>query len=169
MKLIAIFFTAFLLCACCREEERPASVEKGVYLFVAPDCVIANRYAPTIQRLEGAFSPIRFTLVYADPDLSQPEIERHIEEFGLPENYLHDRDHSLIALTGVSRTPEAVVFDGKEIIYRGRIDNRFVDFGKSRPKATQHDLANAVDALIKGIKPEVSQTTVVGCQIPELR
>ena len=35
-------------------------------------------------------------------------------------------------------------------IYLGRIDNRYIDFGRQRPQATQHDLQDAISAALQG-------------------
>ena len=66
-------------------------------------------------------------------------------------------------------TPEAAVFADGELVYRGRIDDRFVDFGKTRAAATTHDLAFALQAILDGRPVPESRTRAVGCFIPELK
>ena len=67
-------------------------------------------------------------------------------------------------------TPEAAVFsaDGREL-YRGRIDNRMVDFGKERPAPTRRDLDDALASILNH-KPVIDAIRpAVGCYLPEQR
>ena len=64
---------------------------------------------------------------------------------------LRDPDHTLVAATKATITPEAVVFDGNwSQVYRGRINDQFEDFGKSKPAASKHDLRDAIEATLAG-------------------
>ena len=56
-----------------------------------------------------------------------------------------------------------------KLVYHGRIDDRFIDFGKSRPEATVHDLQNAIDAALAGRKVTPAETKAIGCYIADLR
>jgi len=130
-------------------QDRPVRPFQGsnapalVFLFVRTDCPISNRYAPEIRRLAAKYGKQgpSFWLVYPDGTESIQEIRKHLVDFQLPIAALRDPKHVLAKLAGVRVTPEAAVFltDGTQV-YRGRIDDRFVDFGKQRPEATQHDL-----------------------------
>ena len=50
-------------------------------------------------------------------------------------------------------TPEAVVYRPRpaHLLYEGRIDDRFPDFGRERDIATVQDLRRALDALRAGL------------------
>lgn len=142
-----------------------------VFIFVRTDCPIANRYAPEIQRLFVKYAPqgIAFWLVYPDPDTRPSEIARHTKEYQLSLKALRDPQHRLVKKAGVRVTPEVAVFypDGRAA-YRGRIDDRYVDFGKERPAPTQHDLDEVLVSILGG-KPVTNATTrAVGCYISEL-
>lgn len=63
-------------------------------------------------------------------------------------------------------TPEAVVVDRNgEIRYRGRIDNFYADLGKPRQQITQHDLADALNAVLAGKPVLHPETKALGCYI----
>ena len=38
----------------------------------------------------------------------------------------------LVKQTGVTVTPEVAIISGTRVLYRGRIDDRYIDFGKER-------------------------------------
>lgn len=139
-----------------------------VYVFTSVECPIANRYAPELERLRKTFSPrgVAFALVYPNADETPETIRAHVAEYGLGFEALRDSRHDLVRAVGATVTPEAVVI-GKNgaLAYRGRIDDRFVDFGETRPRATRHDLADAIEAVLAGRKPETGETKAIGCFI----
>ena len=143
----------------------------SVFLFMRSDCPIANRYAPELRRLHEAFSPrgVRFWLVYVDPSEEAGSIQRHAEEYQVPGEILRDSGHRLVRLTGARVTPEAAVFDaGGRLVYRGRIDDRYPDFGKARAKPNRRDLMLALESVLQGETVAEPETRAVGCFIADL-
>lgn len=141
-------------------------------IFVGTDCPISNRYAPEIQRLAERFSPedVAFWLVYVDPDLELEEIRRHVEDFSYTITALHDPAHALVARAQAEVTPTAAVFNGDgDLVYSGRIDDRYIDFGKARPQARKRDLQEALEAVLAGRPPTNARTRAVGCYIADLK
>jgi AhpC/TSA family len=140
-----------------------------VLIFSSTDCPIANRYAPEIRRLFETFAPrkVAFWLVYADRDQPAEAIRQHGEEFELSIPAVRDPEHRLVKFCSARRTPEAFVFGrGRRQIYRGRIDDRFTDYGKYREVAAHHDLEEAIVAALAGETVAEPVTTVIGCHIP---
>lgn len=139
-------------------------------VFVRSDCPIANRYAPELKRLHEAWAetPLRMRLVYPDRDESAESIAKHLSEHGLAIPALRDPEHALVAHAGATITPEAALYLDGELRYRGRIDDRFPDFGKSRAEPSRRDLELAVDALLAGREIEVPRTEAVGCFLGDL-
>jgi len=68
----------------------------------------------------------------------------------------------------VSTAPEVAVLapDGT-VLYRGRIDDWYADYGKRRAQPTQNDLRNALDAILQGKKVTAPTTKALGCPLPE--
>lgn len=146
----------------------------AVLVFVRTDCPIANRYAPELRRLREAFAGkgVTFWLVYADPTDTPEAIRRHQRDFGLEFRALRDPQHELVRATQATVTPEAAVFvagaGGPRMVYRGRIDDRYVDFGRSRPAPTVRDLREVLQAIAAGQALTPRTTPAVGCFIPPL-
>jgi hypothetical protein len=140
-----------------------------VLVFSDPECPIANAYAPELRRLHAEFAPqgACFYLVYADPVRSAEEVRAHREAFGYPFPALLDPDHELVEHCGVTTTPEACVFrPSGELAYRGRIDDRYVDFGKQRAAPTVRDLRDAIGAVLAGTPFTGPWPAAIGCTIP---
>jgi hypothetical protein len=139
-----------------------------VFLFVRTDCPISNRYAPEMRRLASKYARrgASFWLVYPDATESARDIRKHLAEYELPLSALRDPNHILVKLATVKVTPEAAVFLASGIqVYHGRIDDRFVDFGKERPEATEKDLDQALSAALNHQPVAKPVTRAVGCSI----
>lgn len=149
----------------------------AVFVFTRIDCPISNRYAPEVRRLARAFAAdgVRFYLVYPNPKATAEEIRAHLADYGydagdgdeLPA--LRDPLQTLAAAVGTEVTPEAAVLDtGGRLVYRGRIDDRWVAFGKLRAEPTRRDLQEVLTALVAGDPVEPRTTRAVGCFIEDL-
>lgn len=146
--------------------------EVTVFLFTSTDCPISNRYAPEVRRIFGKFHHrgVAFWLVYPDPADSVEAIRQHVKDFGYPFAALRDPEHGLVLRTGVQVTPEAAVFGpGAQMVYRGRIDDRYVEFGKARPVPTRRDLEEALVATLEGKRIAAASVPAIGCFIADLR
>ena len=55
-----------------------------------------------------------------------------------------------------------------KIVYRGRINNFYEDFGKPRRVITQHDLRDALKAVLAGQPAPNPRGECIGCFIPKL-
>ena len=143
----------------------------AVFLFVATDCPISNSYAPEIIRICDRYGgetagTFRFYLVYPDAELSPAAARTHLKEFGYTCPAFIDTHHELTKRFGPKVTPEAVVVgrDGS-VLYRGRIDDKWAGYGRSRPEPTVRDLRAALDAIRAGKPVPARETEAIGCPI----
>ena len=152
-----------------------ATAKATVLVFVGTDCPISNRYAPEILRLQRRFAPqgVAFWLVYAQRTESTEAIRHHLGEYFETAAALRDPEHQLVRRAAARVTPEAAVFvpggSGARLVYHGRIDDRYVAFGRVRAAPTTHDLEDAVAAVLAGRAVPHQVTPAVGCFIPDLR
>lgn len=145
-----------------------AAEKVTVDLFVAPDCPIANAYAPEFERLHLAYRDkgVSLRLVFPDRDLDEERVKAHLEEFGLTMPFVIDRDHALVRRADATTTPEAVVFDREgNVVYSGRIDDRYTDLGARRQEAKERYLSDAIEAVLLGKRPPLARTEPIGCLI----
>lgn len=142
-----------------------------VLLFVRTDCPITNRYAPELQRLAQEFKArsVSFWLVYPDQDEAPAHIKAHMRDFDFPGEALRDPHHVLVKQAHATVAPEAAVFNGAgKLVYHGRIDDRYVDIGKTRPAAQVHDLEDAIQAVLAGQPVAHAETRAVGCSLADV-
>lgn len=142
-----------------------------VLLFVRTDCPISNRYAPVIRALAERYAGrVRFYSVFVAPDESASSVQTYMREYAPGTIPLLDPAHALVRRAGATVTPEAALFDADdELVYRGRIDDRYIAFGKARPRATVHDLADAIEAVLEGTPIARPRTPAVGCYIRDVK
>jgi len=148
-----------------------ASGSPLVLIFVRTDCPISNRYAPTIQTLSKKYAgSALLMLVYPDKSETPQDIEKHLHDYGYKLAALRDTEHDLVKLSEVQITPEAAVFSGQgELIYHGRIDNWYKDFGHARSAPTTHELDDAIQAALNRAHPAPASVGGVGCYISDLK
>ena len=152
--------------------QAPAGTNAIVFLFTSTDCPISNRYAPEVRRIAETFASkgVVFRLVYPYPGDDAAAIREHMTAFsyaGVVEA-VRDPQHALVKFVGATITPEVAIAAGGRIVYRGRIDDRYVDLGRERPAPTRRDLFDALTAIVAGKPAPHATTQAVGCFISDL-
>ena len=142
-----------------------------VYLFVAAKCPISNRYVPEMKRIRELCKARGhdFFVLYPDPEASVEALRKHADDYGLTEFALWDRRHVIADRWKANYTPEAVVVVAGKVVYRGRIDDWYVSFGKAKMAAETHDLRDVIESLDNGAELSLRETKVIGCPIPRLK
>jgi hypothetical protein len=151
--------------------QAPAGTKAIVFLFTSTDCPISNRYAPEVRRIAESFASkgVVFRLVYPNPAEDAKAIREHMTAFsyaGVAEA-VRDPRLALVKFVGATVTPEAAIFTNGHIVYRGRIDDRYVDLGRERPAPTERDLFDALTAIVAGKPAPHAKTQAVGCFISD--
>lgn len=143
---------------------------KAILLFfVTIDCPVGNSYVPEMNRIHDAYAAqgVAVYAVQADPAVAEPAVVKYAKDYRYGFPLLLDPDQVLVRLASAQITPQAAILypDGR-VVYLGRIDNRVVDFGKSRPQATQSDVRMILDSVLAGKNLAYTTTKSIGCAIP---
>lgn len=143
---------------------------KGLVLFfLGTECPVSNGYAPEMERLARTYRSqgLLFYGVHADPDVTAEIAASHAADYHLTFPVLLDPGQNVAAQAGVRVTPEAVVLaPGGEVLYHGRIDDRYTTEGRRRPQGVTHDLETAIRAVVADEMPVVTETRAFGCPLP---
>ena len=148
-----------------------AAAKVRVFVFVRTDCPISNRYAPELKRLNSEFTArgVAFSIVYADPSETSGNIRHHMQEYGFPGTAIRDPGHMLVRRAQATITPEAAVFSATgELLYHGRIDNRYLELGKYTANPTRHDLEDSIAAALDGRPQPKASAPAVGCYLTDV-
>jgi hypothetical protein len=152
-----------------REPLKVAANRVEALFFVTNDCPVSNYYAHEIRRIceDYASRGVGCALVYTDSAMTDEQARRHAREYGhgsYPK--IVDRAHALVKATGAAINPTAVLIrPDASIAYRGRIDNSYAAIGVQRRVVTEHDLRDALDAVIAGRPVAKQEASPVGCYI----
>ncbi|MFM2126103.1 MAG: hypothetical protein RL328_2554 [Acidobacteriota bacterium] len=139
-----------------------------VVFFTMTDCPLSNGYVPEMNRLRAEFDGrgVAFYAAHSDPAVAGEVVKKHAAEYGLTFPVLLDAKLALAKAAGATTVPEAAVFSASgELLYLGRIDNRMADITRRRASVTEHELRDALDAVLAGRSPKVVRTKAVGCSI----
>ena len=148
---------------------QPKSAEAArVFVFFTGECPISKTYMPTLNRLaekwKGSADQVALCGVWADATTRPADVAKFCKDFELAFPVLLDRDGELGRRFKPAQVPEAFVLDSDgHVAYRGRIDDSYPDLGQRRQQPTTNDLADAVEALVKGKPIAQAETTAVGC------
>jgi hypothetical protein len=148
-----------------------ATSEKIVVLvFLRLDCPVSSRYAPVIQKISSEHQgDVRFWLVFPDKTETSNAVQNYLKDFRYRLPALRDPEHVLVKLAHAATTPEVAVFDhNRHLVYHGRIDNWYVEFGRPRPAPTTHELSDAIEAALSGKPITPNAVKGVGCYISDL-
>jgi peroxiredoxin len=142
-----------------------------VLVFYSTECPISNSYSPTLKSLVESFSgeKVKWIGVCVDPDLSDADIKAHSRDFGLKFPLARDKQGALARKLGAKMTPEAFVIDADgKVRYHGRIDDQFAARQKRNVNPTEHDLKDALTALLSGKDVKTPFVAPVGCPMPDV-
>jgi len=148
------------------------AVKGTVVLFLGTECPVSNGYAPEMERIyqEAKSREVAVVGVYAEPTVTAAEAEAHGKEYGLTFPRSLDPEQAIARAAEVKRMPTAVVFDaGGKVVYRGRVDDRWSPEGKRRDVPRTRELRDAIDAVVEGRAPKVSEAPPFGCPLPTLK
>ena len=146
-----------------------SNVKAIVLVFIATDCPIANAYQPEIANIQKRYSEqgIQFLLVHPDRDITRADAETHARQFRIEMPIVLDKELRIARRVNAEVTPQAIVIQRGMTtpVYRGAIDNQYVDYGKKRPAPDKHYLVEALSDVLANQPVSNAETKPVGCFI----
>ena len=143
-----------------------------IVIFTCNNCPYSIAYQDRIIDIDKKYKLKGYPVIAInsnDPEIAPADsydkmIER-AKEKGFTFPYLYDETQSVCVNYGAKRTPQVYLLQkkGNDLIvqYTGAIDDNYQDASA----VTNPFLANAIDALLAGSKPEPSATKAIGCSI----
>ncbi len=151
---------------------RPQDCEHAKVLGVIFTC----NHCPYAQAWEGrliqaqrdyADRGVQFLVISSNdpvkvPDDSFENMRRRAQQRNYPYPYLFDETQEVARAYGATRTPEIFLFDQARVLrYHGAPDDNY-----ENPTAVQHPyLREAIETVLAGRVPTISETRPVGCTI----
>lgn len=149
--------------------------QKGLLvMFICVHCPYVKHVEEELARIgkeyEGkiAIAAISANDVVEYPQDGPEEMKAQAERLGFRFPYLYDETQEVARAYEAACTPDFFLFDGElKLVYRGQLDDsrpRRGDFGNDIP-VTGRDLRAALDAVVRGARPDTKQRTSLGCNI----
>ncbi len=141
-------------------------------IFTCNHCPYAIAYQDRIIEIDKKYKPKGYPVIAIssnDPEFNAEDSYENMivraKEKGYTFPYLFDETQAVCLNYGAKRTPQVFLLQktGNDLIvqYTGAIDDNYQDAAA----VTSPFLANAIDALLAGKKPEPSATKAIGCSI----
>jgi len=137
-----------------------------VIVFLANHCPVVVAYDDRIIDFANDYKgkSVKLVGVCVEPNFEQdklPGIKDKVKSQGAPYVYGYDESQAIGKAYGATNTPQFFVLDKDRVIrYLGAMDDN-----QTESKVTKQYLRLAVDAVLKGEKPEISETQPKGCGI----
>ena len=143
-----------------------------IVIFSCNHCPYVIAYEDRIIDLHKKYEPKGFPVVAInsnDPEV-QPEdsfekMKERSKTKKIPFDYLFDEGQKVYPAYGATRTPHVFLLNkvNNDLVveYIGTIDDNYKDASAVKEKY----LENAIDALLAGEKPKVTETKAIGCSI----
>jgi thiol-disulfide isomerase/thioredoxin len=138
-----------------------------VIICLSVECPISDEFLPTIVELANSYRDKGVHFLGIDPNggESLADMAAYAKEHELAFPFLRDEGGKIARRLLFNVTPEARVFDAAgEIVYRGRIDDRYRAGGGQPGAQIKRDLADALE-LLAGKPISQARTRTVGCPI----
>ncbi|MFW6020212.1 MAG: thioredoxin family protein [Bacteroidales bacterium] len=146
--------------------------EGVVVIFTCNHCPYAQAWEQRIINLHHDYAGKGYPVVAINPNDSNvvaedsyTAMQQRAEEKDYPFPYLLDAKQDIFPAYGATKTPHVYLLENKDdkfiVSYIGAIDNNY----KSADNVTETYLADAIDALIEGKKPDPVNTKAIGCSI----
>ena len=138
-------------------------------IFTCNHCPYADAYVDRIVDLAKDFEQegVQVVLIssndaenYPDDSFENMKVLHTEKNFSFP--YCYDESQEVAKAFGALCTPHCFVFNAdRQLKYKGRIDDNWED-----PSAvTEHNLHDALRALVDGNEPPVHEANAIGCSI----
>lgn len=143
-----------------------------VVIFSCNHCPYVVAYEDRMIELHNTYAPKGFPVIAINPNdsIAQPQdsfsnMVIRAQEKGFPFPYLLDADQTVYPQFGATRTPHVFLLERAgsdlKVAYIGAIDDNYRDASQVNEKY----LANAIDALLAGQRPQTTTTRAIGCTI----
>ncbi len=143
-----------------------------IVIFTCNHCPFSVAYEDRIIALDKKYKEQGYPVIAINPN--DPEVnpddsfelmKERASEKGFTFPYLFDEGQEIYPQYGATKTPHVYILEktdaGNRVAYIGAID----DNSKEPENVTEKYVENAVDALLNGNQPEVTETVAIGCSI----
>lgn len=135
-----------------------------VFYFLNTDCPICQKYQgvfKTNQTIKG----VRFYYVFYG-NLDEKNIKEYMNYDSIDiSSVILDKEYKLFKKLKPTITPQVIVLQNGNMVYSGKIDDRFESLGAYKEKSTENYVFNTINLLLKNEPIKIHYTHPIGCFI----
>ena len=138
-----------------------------VVVFISVQCPVSNSYNSRMNALYSDYTAkgVKFLFINANATERVADVKAHAQRVGFAFPVEKDQNNVVADMFGAHATPETFVIDKSGVIrYHGSIDD-----SQNEANIRTKRLRNALDAVLAGKNPEVSETKAFGCSIKRVQ
>ena len=143
--------------------------EYKLVIFSCNHCPYAQAWEDRIIKIQEKYKSNGLSVIMISsndalkyPEDSFPKMKERHKEKNFNFHYLFDESQEVAKMYGAERTPEVFLFNEIGLLkYQGTIDDNYENESKVKTKYVE----DAIESLISGKDPKVTQTDAVGCTI----
>jgi len=151
-------------------QPRIADRKIEVLVFLDVDCPVSQLYTRELDQLRRRYGRenVVFRAVYPSSDSNRRSIRDFQRSYRFSIRGEADPAQRLAVRYDARVTPEVIIVRADSVVYRGAVDDRYIDLGRMRRPPYRPYVAQALDALLSGQPVPIPQTKAVGCLINRL-
>lgn len=143
--------------------------EYKLVIFSCNHCPYAQAWEDRIIKIQEKYKSNGLSVIMISsndalkyPEDSFPKMKERHKEKKFNFHYLFDESQEVAKMYGAERTPEVFLFNEIGLLkYQGTIDDNYENEAEVKIKYVE----DAIESLISGNDPKVTQTDAVGCTI----
>lgn len=172
----SVFSAAFLMSVNLTEAVtgRIVSLKNGnaankpeLFIFLSPECPLCQNYSLVLNKIYRQYGDrVRFYGIIPGKTYAAETIIGFAEKYKIDFPLFIDKALILSHYLKATTTPEVILLNNShELLYKGAIDNWFMDIGKQRARTTKDFLRQALDQQLGGKTIALKRTKAIGCYI----
>jgi thiol-disulfide isomerase/thioredoxin len=141
-----------------------------VIVMLSPECPLCQSYSRTLNQLQATYAKkgVLFYGVVPGNSFTPLEVEAYAKKYQIGFTLLFDHNMKFTRAVKATKTPEVLVYDHTFALrYMGRIDNWAIALGKKRTVITDHNLRDAIEAILLNKPISITKTEAIGCYIED--
>jgi peroxiredoxin len=134
-----------------------------VVMFISTKCPVSNGFNERMAELANTYESkgVVFLGINSNKAEKMNEVKEHKQKHDFSFVVLKDNENKVADQFKAKVTPEVFVLNsGGDVLYHGRIDDSADADERKSP-----DLKNALDDILAGEHPEITETKAFGCSI----
>ena len=150
-----------------RLKNENAANKPELFIFLSPECPLCQNYSLVLNKIYREYGGrVRFYGIIPGKTYAAETISDFSKKYKIIFPIFIDKALTLSHYLRATTTPEVILLNNSnELLYKGAIDDWFMDIGKQRTRTTKDFLRDALAQQFSGETVALKRTKAIGCYI----